>query len=107
MCGGLIQNFPGAGQRRNYINWGIRDLDQDVIFLEFLVITTVGRPLSLLCNNPEHPALLRRTTVITAARTKMLIWLLLSALTASMTYLIFRGYLSPDLLLGFANSFSC
>jgi hypothetical protein len=37
----------------------------------------------------------------------MLLWILLSALTASMTYLIFRGYLSPDLLLGFANSFSC
>jgi hypothetical protein len=45
--------------------------------------------------------------MMTAARTKMLIWILLSALAASMTYLIFRGYLSPDLLLGFANSFSC
>jgi hypothetical protein len=45
--------------------------------------------------------------MMTAARTKLLIWILLSVLAASMTYLIFRGYLSPDLLLGFANSFSC
>lgn len=40
-------------------------------------------------------------------RWKILAWALLSALAASMTYAIFRGYLSPDLLMGFANSFSC
>lgn len=44
---------------------------------------------------------------MTAARKKILVWVLLSALAASMTYLIFRGYLNPDLLLGFANSFAC
>jgi hypothetical protein len=37
----------------------------------------------------------------------MLVWLLLSALAALITYVAFRGYLSPDFLLGFANSFSC
>ncbi len=42
-----------------------------------------------------------------AGRWKILAWVLLSALAASMTYAIFRGYLNPDLLLGFANSFSC
>lgn len=41
------------------------------------------------------------------ARTKMLIWAMLSVLAAALTYIIFRGYLSPDLLLGFANSFVC
>lgn len=45
--------------------------------------------------------------MMNTARTKMLVWILLSALAAAMTYLIFRGYLNPDLLLGFANSFSC
>lgn len=44
---------------------------------------------------------------MTATRKKILTWILLSMLAASVTYLIFRGYLSPDLLLGFANSFSC
>lgn len=44
---------------------------------------------------------------MSTARTKMLVWTLLSALAAAMAYLIFRGYLNPDLLLGFANSFSC
>lgn len=44
---------------------------------------------------------------MTVVRKKILMWILLSALAASMTYLIFRGYLNPDLLLGFANSFSC
>lgn len=40
-------------------------------------------------------------------RRKMLVWLLLSALAALVTYATFRGYLSPDFFLGFANSFSC
>ncbi len=44
---------------------------------------------------------------MTVVRKKILMWILLSALAASMTYLIFRGYLNPDLLLSFANSFSC
>lgn len=44
---------------------------------------------------------------MTAARKKILVWVMLSALAALMTYLIFLGYLNPDLLLGFANSFSC
>ncbi len=42
-----------------------------------------------------------------ADRWKILAWALLSALAAAMTYTIFRGYLNPDLLLDFANSFSC
>ena len=45
--------------------------------------------------------------MMAAARTRMLIWTVLSALAALMTYIIFRGYVSTDLLLGFANSFSC
>lgn len=42
-----------------------------------------------------------------AMRWKILVWALLSVLATAMTYLIFRGYLNPDLLLGFANSFAC
>ncbi len=38
---------------------------------------------------------------------KMLVWLLLSVLAALVSYVAFRGYLSPDFLHGFANSFSC
>lgn len=44
---------------------------------------------------------------MTQAQTKLLIWMLLSALAALLTYATFRGYLSPDFLLGFANTFSC
>lgn len=44
---------------------------------------------------------------MTLSRTKLLFWVLLSALAAAVTYATFRGYLSPDLLLGFANTFSC
>lgn len=44
---------------------------------------------------------------MTVVSRKILAWILLSMLAASATYLIFRGYLNPDLLLGFANSFSC
>lgn len=44
---------------------------------------------------------------MTANQGKILKWLLLSALATLVTYAAFRGYLNPDLLLGFANSFSC
>lgn len=40
-------------------------------------------------------------------RRKILAWAMLSAIAALMLYAIFRGYLAPELLLGFANSFSC
>lgn len=36
-----------------------------------------------------------------------LVWLLLAALLAYITYLSFRAYLSPDFLIGFANMFTC
>lgn len=38
---------------------------------------------------------------------KILIWLLLAVLAAMVSYVGFRGYLNPDFLIGFANSFSC
>lgn len=37
----------------------------------------------------------------------LLLWLIIAALAALVTYLAFRGYLSPELLLNFSNSFSC
>jgi hypothetical protein len=37
----------------------------------------------------------------------MLVWILLSILAASLSYAAFRGYFSAELLLGFANTFSC
>ena len=44
---------------------------------------------------------------MTQTQTKSLVWIVLATLTAMLTYATFRGYLSPELLLGFANSFSC
>ncbi len=44
---------------------------------------------------------------MSVAQKKMLVWILLSILAASLSYAAFQGYFSPDLLLGFANSFSC
>jgi len=38
---------------------------------------------------------------------KILMWLLLIVLTALVSYVSFRGYLSPELLIDFANSFYC
>lgn len=38
---------------------------------------------------------------------KMLQWFAVAALAAILTYSAFRGYLSPEMLLGFANTFSC
>jgi hypothetical protein len=38
---------------------------------------------------------------------KILMWLLLMALAALVSYFSFRGYLSPEFLIGFANSLYC
>jgi len=43
---------------------------------------------------------------MTQAR-RILLWLMLVALAAWVTYLGFRGYLSPELLFNFSNAFSC
>jgi hypothetical protein len=38
---------------------------------------------------------------------RILLWLMLAALAALLTYLGIRAYLSPELLLNFSNAFSC
>jgi cytochrome c oxidase subunit IV len=37
----------------------------------------------------------------------ILVWLMLIALAALVSYLGLRGYLSPELLINFANAFYC
>jgi len=38
---------------------------------------------------------------------QLLVWALLGVLLAYLSYAIFRAYLGPDFLIGFANIFSC
>ncbi len=38
---------------------------------------------------------------------RILLWLVLGALAALLTYIAFRGYLSPELLINFSNAFRC
>jgi cytochrome c oxidase subunit IV len=38
---------------------------------------------------------------------RILLWLMLTALAALVTYFGIRGYLSPELLLNFSNTFTC
>lgn len=62
-----------------------------------------GRPATLW-ENPLEARML--TARMTQAR-RILLWLMLAALAAWVTYLAFRGYLSPELLLNFSSAFSC
>jgi hypothetical protein len=43
----------------------------------------------------------------TTAGRRALVWLILAALAGLVTYLAFRVYFSPELLINFSNSFSC
>lgn len=43
---------------------------------------------------------------MTQAR-RIMMWLMLIVLAALVSYIGFRGYLSPELLINFANSFYC
>jgi hypothetical protein len=36
-----------------------------------------------------------------------IVWLILAALAALVTWLAFRGYFSPELLLNFSSTFNC
>ncbi len=44
---------------------------------------------------------------MTPSAARLMMWLLLSALAAIITYAAFRGYLGAEFLIGFANTFSC
>ncbi|MGZ8263711.1 MAG: hypothetical protein ACXW2I_05950 [Burkholderiales bacterium] len=49
----------------------------------------------------------RLPSVGARARQRLVMWLILAVLAALVTYFGFRGYLSPDLLLHFANGLHC
>ena len=55
-------------------------------------------------DSPVAPCLAIAMSVL---QRKMLVWILPSVLAASLSYAAFRGYFSTELLLGFANTFSC
>ena len=74
-------------------------MSQRVICLVPAAITTTA-----LCNNQRS---VRTTSAMTHTRSKLMAWIVLGVLAAALTYATFRGYLSPELLLGFANTFSC
>jgi len=38
---------------------------------------------------------------------RILLWLILAALATLVTYFSIRGYLTPELLLNFSNTFTC
>lgn len=38
---------------------------------------------------------------------RLALWILLGALAAVLSYIAFRGYLSPDFLISFSNAFRC
>ena len=68
-----------------------------------------------MCNNADGPVRAsgvtrRETAMLDVHMTqgkRLLLWLILATLAALVTYLAFRGYLSPELLLNFSNTFSC
>ena len=38
---------------------------------------------------------------------RLLMWVIVAALLAYVTYVSFRAYLGPDFLIGYANMFAC
>ncbi len=44
---------------------------------------------------------------MTAGHRRLVKWVLIALLAAMASYVAFRGYLSPEMLINFANSFSC
>lgn len=46
-------------------------------------------------------------SISTAEARNILRWLLIAVMALVLTYVSFRGYLSPEFLFSFANSFTC
>jgi hypothetical protein len=44
---------------------------------------------------------------MTADNRRLIKWLVVALLAAMASYFAFRGYLSPEMLMNFANSFYC
>lgn len=44
---------------------------------------------------------------VTSQARRLLVWILLLALLAYVSYLSFRAYLGPEFLIDFANNFTC
>jgi hypothetical protein len=65
-----------------------------------------------VCNNaPAQKRTTRRIPIMLNVRItqvqRVLLWLVLIALAALVTYLGIRGYFSPEMLFNFSNSFYC
>jgi cytochrome c oxidase subunit IV len=55
----------------------------------------------------HDPAELRPSGMGLGTRRRMLMWLMLSVLTALVVYFGFRGYLTPELLFQFVSGLHC
>ena len=86
-----------------------------VICLALPAITPIGTDPENV-QSKQHPGKLWNTVrnrarpldaAMTYPQKKMLMWMLISMIAALVAYTTFRGYLNADLLLGFANTFSC
>lgn len=65
-----------------------------------------------MCNNAVDPKLeaVRTTAMLNVRMTqskRILSWLILATLATLVAYFGIRGYLSPELLLNFSNTFTC
>jgi hypothetical protein len=58
-----------------------------------------GRELVLRAANYKNTAMVQTRRILT--------WLMLIALAALVSYVGFRGYLTPEMLFNFANAFYC
>jgi len=83
----------------------------NAVFYSYSTALKVQAP-SRLCNNSH--ALLSKIAVATAMLDirasqwkRVLLWLILAGLAALVAIFGIRGYLSPEMLFGFSNSFSC
>ena len=61
-----------------------------------------------MCSTAPAPEARRVTAGLAVSQTrKAMIWMLLAALAALVSYWSFRGYLAAEFLIGFANSLYC
>ena len=60
-----------------------------------------------VCNNDCQESCETMLSAGTTAGKRAIAWLILAALAALVTWLAFRGYFSPELLLNFSNTFNC
>lgn len=117
-----VRKRPAALKTRNYINrFRTRLRESTTVCAErsgdgngriasgasFGVPTSPASACAIMKSPPSCRLAIEMLNVRVSQAKRIVLWAVLGALAALLSYIAFRGYLSPDFLIIFSNAFRC